>query len=105
MAAAAGESILLSAAIAKDGDEERVLKLYSAAGGRKRIEDLIFGQAQLNIANEYRGLSSLLKYWRDVAGHGKACSISDSEAFYALAFLLRLAIFMNDHWDTLTKKF
>jgi hypothetical protein len=104
MAAAAGESILLSTAIAKHGDEESVIKLYAAMGGRKRIEDLLFGKAKSNLRDEYRGLSSLLKYWRDEAGHGKASSISDTEAFYTLALLLRLAIFMNDHWGTLSEK-
>jgi len=102
MAGAAGESILLATAIAKTRDEEGVLRRYSAAGGRKRIEDLLFAKVQGNIRDEYRGLSSLLKYWRDEAGHGKPSNINDSEAFYALALVLRLATFMNDHWNTLT---
>jgi hypothetical protein len=104
MSGAAGESVLLSTAIAGHGDETYVLKLYAATGGRRKIEDLIFGQAQGNIREEYRGLSSLLKYWRDEAGHGKASNINDSEAFYSLGLLLRLATFMNDHWDALTKR-
>jgi hypothetical protein len=104
MSGAAGESILLSAAIAKDGNEDHVLRLYAATGGRRKIEDLIFGQAQGNIREAYRGLSSLLKYWRDEAGHGQASIISDNEAFYSLGLLLRLATFMNDHWDALTKR-
>lgn len=103
MTGAAAESIVLSAAIAKDGNEDRILKLYAATGGRRKIEDLILGQAPGNIREEYRGLSSLLKYWRDEAGHGKASSISDNEAHYALALLLRFGAFMNDHWEALTK--
>ncbi len=103
MCGAAGESILLSTAIAKDGSEERLLKLYAASGGRRKIEGLIFGQTEKNIQDDYRHLSSLLKYWRDEAGHGQASMMSDNEAFYSLVLLLRLATFINDHWDALTK--
>jgi hypothetical protein len=104
MSGAAAESILLSTAIAKKGNEEEVLKAYRATGGRKKIEDLLLGQAQANIREEYRGLSSLLKYWRDEAGHGTASAINDNEAFYALALLLRLAVFMHDNWGALTNR-
>ena len=104
MSGAAGESILLSTAIAKDGDEERVLKLYAASGGRLKVENLIFGQAKGGLQAEYRGLSSLMKYWRDEAGHGRASNISDNEAFHSLASLLRLSTFMNDNWNELIKK-
>jgi hypothetical protein len=44
MSGAAGESILLATAIAKDGEEERVLKLYAASGGRLKIENLFSGK-------------------------------------------------------------
>jgi len=104
MSGSAGESILLSTAIAKDGDEQRVLKLYAASGGRLKIENLIFGQAQGSLQAEYRGLSSLMKYWRDEAGHGRASNISDNEAFHSLASLLRLSTFMNDNWDEFVAK-
>lgn len=104
MSGAAGESILLSTAIAKVGNEERVLRGYAASGGRLKIENLIFGRAQGRLQAEYRGLSSLMKYWRDEAGHGGASSINDNEAFGSLALLLRLSTFMNDNWDELIKE-
>ncbi len=104
MSGAAGESIVLSTAIAQDGDEDRVLKLYATSGGRLKVENLIFGQAKGALQAEYRGLSSLMKYWRDEAGHGRASNISDNEAFHSLASLLRLSTFMNDKWDELIKR-
>jgi hypothetical protein len=103
LAGAAGESILLATVIEKTKNEDDILKLYAAAGGRKKLENILFGKVQDHLREEYRALSSLLKYWRDEAGHGKASSIGDAEAFYALALLLRLAMFMNDHWSTLTR--
>jgi hypothetical protein len=102
MSGAAAESILLSTAIAKEGNEERVLKSYTATGGRKRIADLLFGKAQ-GTPRRISPSLIVLKYWRDEAGHGKASNINDDEAFYALAFLLRLAVFMHDNWEMLTK--
>lgn len=101
MSGAAGESILLSTAIAKHGDESEVLRRYASASGRKNIEDMIFGQSKLKA--EYETFSSLLKYWRDEGGHGKASMINDPEAFSSLGLLLRLSAFFNDHWDELTR--
>jgi hypothetical protein len=41
MAGAAAESILLAVAIAKTGDETKVLKDYESAGGRGRVTKLV----------------------------------------------------------------
>lgn len=46
MCGAAAESILLALAIARSGDEERVLRTYGAAGGRGRVENLVIGTAR-----------------------------------------------------------
>jgi hypothetical protein len=45
MAGAAAESILLAAAIAKSGDEAKILKMYDNAGGRSRVTTYVTGQA------------------------------------------------------------
>ena len=103
MCGAAAESIILSLAIAKTKDEDRILKDIEAKGGRTRIENLIIGQKSPNIQNEFRSYSSLLKYWRDIAGHGKKSNITDKEAFTAQDRLLRLALFANERWDDLIK--
>jgi hypothetical protein len=103
MCGAAAESIILALAIAKSGDEEKVLKDYLSSGGRGRIENLIINQKPQQIQNEFRGYSSLLKYWRDAASHGKESGITDNEAYTSLAFILRFALFTNDRWDVLTK--
>jgi hypothetical protein len=102
MCGAATESILLATAIAKTGNEEQVMREYTTAGGRRRVENLIIGQAQRGLQDEYRGYTSLLKYWRDEAAHGKSSGITDNEAYTALAHLLRFGMFVNDHWSELT---
>lgn len=102
MSGAAAESILLRLAITKKGNEEEVLKMYRSASGRKQVENLIVGQLQKPLADQFRNLMELLKYWRDEAAHGGVSYISEFEAYEAIARLLRLAHFANDHWDELT---
>jgi hypothetical protein len=101
MCGASAESIILATAIAKD-NEENILKIYSTASGRSRIENLLVGKARKQIQNEYKGYTSLLKYWRDEAAHGQFSGIKDNEAYTSLALLLRLATFVNDNWIELT---
>lgn len=103
MCGAAAESILLRLAVQKTGDEQGILKLYSSAMGRSRIESKIVGQLVEPIRREFQGYTALLKYWRDEAAHGKASSINDNEAYTSLALLLRLAKFANDRWAELTR--
>jgi hypothetical protein len=103
MCGAAAESLILSLAIEKIGNEDKVLKDYSAAGGRGRIEKQILDQHPSSIQNEFRGYSSLLKYWRDSSAHGQKSQVSDNEAYTSLALLLRFTIFSNEKWETLVK--
>lgn len=103
MCGAATESVILFLAIAKSGDENKILKSYEAAGGRGRIESFIIEKKPPNIQTEFRGYSSLLKYWRDIASHGKKSNILDNEAYTSLALLLRFTQFVNDKWDELIK--
>jgi hypothetical protein len=44
MCGAAAESILLAVAVAKEGDADKVERLYLASGGRKKVENLVLGQ-------------------------------------------------------------
>ena len=60
-----------------------------ADGGK--WEDMILGQQQRQVQEEYRGYTTLLKYWRDEASHGKPSGITDNEAFTAIALLLRFS--------------
>jgi hypothetical protein len=101
MCGAAAESILLALAIAKRGEEE-VLSVYKTALGRSRIEGMVLGQAKQQVQTEFRGYTTLLKYWRDEAAHGRPSGITDNEAYTSLALLLRFAHFANDHWAQLT---
>jgi len=102
MCGAAGESILLAAAIEKEQDSDKVLRLYSSAGGRRKVENLLIGKAQKQVKNEFSGLTMLIKYWRDEAAHGTVSKISDNEAYTALAILLRFAMFIDRTWVELT---
>jgi hypothetical protein len=102
MCGAAAESILLSVAIAKSGDEASVLKTYLASQGRKRTVDSIVHGAPHGIAEPFRAATSLLSYWRDEAAHGVVSEISEIEAYTALARLVRFAQFACDNWTGLT---
>jgi len=102
MCGAAAESILLAAAVAKNGDAIKVEQMYLSSGGRGRVEKLVVGQQTSAIQDELRGYMSLLKYWRDSASHGHRTGVGDNEAYTALAVLLRLAQFVDDRWNTLT---
>lgn len=103
MCGAAAEAILLATAIAKS-DEPTVLAEYNTSGGRRRVENIILGQARQELRDEYKGYTTLLKYWRDQAAHGKVSGIGDNEAYTSLALLLRFAIFVNENWAELTKR-
>lgn len=101
MCGAAAESILLAAAIAKEGDEEEILKTYASHGGRGRLEKKLLGQAKDWVKREFSGFATLLKYWRDEAAHGHRSGIDDNEAYTSLALLLRFASFVDEQWQEL----
>lgn len=100
MCGASAESILLATAICKE-NEATVLSMYNTAQGRSRIESLLVGKAREQLQREFRGFLTLLKYWRDEASHGQPSRIGDDEALTSLAFLLRFASFVDDHWKEL----
>ena len=99
MCGAAAESIMLAAAIAKDGSEQRVLKMYRTAQGRGRVRSLLVGAATLRQQRDFDTFLGLLNYWRDDAAHGAASTLGATEAELALLQLGRFAAFMRDNWD------
>ena len=98
MCGAAAESVFLAAAIQKSGDAEATLATYMSAQGRSRIENELVGKAPERIQRDFRGLTTLLKYWRDASSHGRETTVADMEAYTSLALLLRFAGFVNDNW-------
>lgn len=104
MCGAAAESVMLHLAITKDGDEEKILKLYRASNGRKKIEDMIISQQKGGLKSDFEAFFGLLKYWRDEAAHGRKANIAESEAYTSLALLLRCAQFAKDNYGILTGK-
>lgn len=102
MCGGAAESILLAVAIAKEGDEQKILKMYRAANGRSKVENLVIGQATPQMQTQFRGFTTLMNYWRDEAAHGTTSQIDDDEAYTSLPLLLRFAHFVNDRWNELT---
>lgn len=103
MCGAAAESVLLAAAIAKDKDENSILKQYMSANGRKKIENMLIGAAAASVKDEFKSFNTLLKYWRDEAAHGQASAINENEAYTSIALLLRFVMFVSDKWNELTK--
>ncbi len=102
MCGAAAESILLHLAIQKRHDENEVMRVYHSTSGRRKVEDIVLAGVAAHLANTFRNLTDLLKYWRDDASHGTASDISEFEAHEALARLLRFAHFASDHNAELT---
>lgn len=102
MCGAAAESILIAVAVAKTGDENDVLAKYRSSGGRRKVENLLLGQASAELKRSISSFTELLHYWRDEAAHGTASEISELEAHEALARLLRFAQVVKDRWTDLT---
>ena len=103
MCGAAAESILLAVAIERRSEPD-VLKMYQGMGGRGRVEKLIVGQLPEQLRIEFLGFTTLVKYWRDEAAHGRASRTGDDEAYTSLALLLRFAKYVSDHWTELTSR-
>ena len=104
MCGAAAESILLSVAVEKSGNEKQTMSTYCAANGRTRIENVIVGQADERLKSGIHGIVGLLKYWRDAAAHGARATVGDHEAFVALMLLLRHAAFVDENWSDLVRR-
>ncbi len=102
MCGAATESIVLAAAVAKEGDEEKVVKEYSSSGGRGRVVKRLIGMANKPLQKEFRGFTNLLKYWRDEAAHGKKSGISHGQAFTSLTTLYLFAKLVSENWEQIT---
>jgi hypothetical protein len=98
MCGAAAESVVLALAIAKMGDERKVLNDYAGSGGRGRVERLLIGSQPTHVQEEFHRYVGLLKYWRDNAAHGRAVGITELEAWTSLVLLLRFTIFASDRW-------
>lgn len=67
---AAAESILLTVAIAKSGDEDGTLKAYRGTHGRRKITVEVVNDLAASIAAPFRSATGLPSYWRDQAAHG-----------------------------------
>jgi hypothetical protein len=102
MCGAAAESITLALAIAKSGDEERVLRDYNTMGGRGKVERLLTSQIRDHLKHSLTIYMDLLRYWRDSAAHGLSVDVGEEEAFTSLMLLLRLAQFGDSNWGDLT---
>jgi hypothetical protein len=104
LSGAAAESILLAIAIAKLGDEQKVVAEYRTASGRRKITDRILGNVTKPIADQFRTGLNIIGFWRDEAGHGLRSTISEIEAHGALLQLIRLPQFSDDNWRTITSR-
>ncbi len=102
MAGAAAEGVILTAAIAKSGNEEETLRTYLGRNGRRSVEQTLTGQAQAHIRDDFQSYMELLKFWRDNAAHGAITNIAEEEAYLAIVNLSRFARFVEQNWDVLT---
>jgi hypothetical protein len=95
MCGAAAESAILQTAIAKTGDEKKVLDVYVKPNGRRRVMEMIFGASPSKLEDKFiNSATSLLFYWRDETAHGTTSTVSEIEAFHSLTMLVRLAQFL-----------
>lgn len=101
MSGAAAEAVMLAVATAKDGDEDKVLRLYRGASGRRDIQNLITGQARQHLKDQMTAFSGIIAIWRDEAGHGASTSINTANADEALRQLLHMCQWAIKEWDAL----
>jgi hypothetical protein len=104
MCAAAAESILLGLAVAKIGDEAKVLVEYNTTGGRRRITKRICVNVPGALAAQLETVLQPLGHRQDSAGHATMTTVSEIEAHIGLTDLLRLAQFVHDHWAELAAR-
>jgi hypothetical protein len=102
MSGAAAESILLALAVAKVGDEGKVLAEYKTSSGRGRIKARILQGVGAGLTKQFEAAAQVLHYWRDDAAHGTMTTSDEIEAHASLTQLLRLAQIASDHWTELT---
>jgi hypothetical protein len=102
MVGAAAESILLALAIAKIGDELKVLQTYSQSRGRAKILDMVVGRVDQHRRNQLTTFASIVGLWRDEAAHGKASPLSTANADEALRELLHMCQWVDREWVNLT---
>ena len=104
MCGAAAESAILQAAVAKLGDENKVLKKYVEPTGRRQVMELVFGAKPSNLEERFiNSAFSLLAHWRDETAHGQISTVSEIEAYHSLTTLVRFAQFLFTNWDSLMK--
>lgn len=101
MCGAAAESILLSLAFARIG-QQKALAEYQRPGGRHKIRNRLVGQARQDIKTRFDSYLELLNYWRDESAHGLARKIGEEESFTSLLLLLRFVQLANAEWDMFT---
>lgn len=104
MAGAAAESILLAVAIAKSGDEGKILSIYNGRNGRSQTTKAVTEGSSPSIKSQLESALQVLHYWRDDASHGVATAIGEIEAHNSLTQLLRLAQFAKKNWNALTRQ-
>src|SRR5215467_9484113 len=62
MVGAAAESILLAVAVAKSGDEAKMLKMYQNSGGRSRVTTYVVGKSTPSVARQFEAALHVLHY-------------------------------------------
>jgi hypothetical protein len=103
LAGAAAESILIALAVAKSGDEKKILTTYNSRSGRKLTTQFVLRDASEPVKVQLGNAFQILHYWRDDAAHGMATTISEIQAHASLMQLLGLAQFADKNWDLLTR--
>jgi hypothetical protein len=102
MAGAAAESILLALAIAKTGDESKVLGQYRSDRGRQRVTQSILGNVERGLSTQFTSASDVLHFWRDETAHGIHTTITEPQAHASLWQLYRFAQLADSRWATFT---
>ncbi|SFV25801.1 hypothetical protein SAMN04488557_0144 [Hyphomicrobium facile] len=81
---------MLATAIAKTGDEEQVLRVYSGREGRRQVTKLVTVGQKAHIVQTFETFMGLLSYWRDDAAHSRPTALELANADEAMRQLLHL---------------
>jgi hypothetical protein len=101
MTGAAAESVLLALAIAKIGDEDKVLAIYRQTGGRQKVLNLVVVQATAFRRDSLTTFTKIISMWRDEAAHGKSSPLGTANADEGLRQLLHMCQWVDREWSEL----
>ncbi len=101
MCGAASEAIVYSLAVEAFSENVAMEEIRKRGGIHRLVRKLSSGKPSA-ITESLQKYVDPVKYWRDVASHGKQTGLTRDEALLAMLGLAAFARFSSDNWEALT---